>query len=194
MNRTPVPRLVALATLLASAQALAQTCPAGNPLVAPDSRYTRSEPVAGQRVVTDTATGLIWKECVEGRTGAGCVGDASATMTWASALAAARSSTWAGYGDWRLPNINELSSLVESGCHSPSINSSYFPNTSTNAIHWSSTTYGPNASFARAAGFGDGAHGAINKTANVELRLVRGGQWLDAFDAALLFADGFEGD
>lgn len=194
MNRMPAFLLLAFATLFAGTQALAQTCPDGNLRVAPDSRYTRSEPVAGERLVTDTVTGLVWKECVEGRTGAGCGGGWSAAMNWAGALAAAGSSTWAGYNDWRLPNINELYSLVETGCHSPGINTSHFPDTSTNVIYWSSSTHAADASLARGVHFDFGLLGTLNKSANAEVRLLRGGQWLDAFDAARLFADGFEGD
>ena len=194
MNRTPAFLLLAFATLFAGTQALAQTCPGGNPRVAPDSRYARSEPVAGERVVIDTATGLVWKECVEGRSGAGCGDGWSAAMNWANALVAASNSTWGGYDDWRLPNINELYSLVETGCQSPGINTSHFPDTSKNGIYWSSSSHAADASLARGVNFEFGLLNTLNKSANAEVRLVRGGQWLDAFDAVVLFADGFVGD
>jgi len=182
-----------LATRFADTRALAQTCPAGNPRVAPDSRYTRVEPVTGQRVVTDTATGLVWKECNEGQTDAGCGGGSINYMIWASAVAAARNSTWAGYDDWRLPNINELHSLVETGCHDPGINTSYFPNSDWD-FHWSSTTFRTNASVAWSVRFNYSYLGADSKSNNGAVRLVRGGQWLDSFDADQLFTDGFDGD
>ena len=193
MNPTSALLLSVVAAILAGSQALAQTCQEGNPRVAPDSRYARSEPVPGERVVTDTLTGLVWKECVEGRTGAGCGTGWGAVMTWASALATAEDSHWAGYSDWRLPNINELSSLVETGCHSPSINTGLFPRITVDSVVWSSTTHPLNAPIARAINFELGLHGSIDKNGHYEVRLVRGGQGLDAFDAAILFADGFEG-
>jgi len=189
MIRTLAFRLLAIAPLFAGTQAIAQTCPAGNPRVAPDSRYTRAEPVSGQRVVTDTATGLVWKECAEGQTGPGCGGGTTSIMDWKSALATARNSTWAGYNDWRLPNVNELLSLAETGCYSPGINTNYFPNTG-NSLYWSSTGF----SLADAYQSAGGSVVPIPKGAQVPVRLVRGGQWLDSFDAVLLFADGFEGN
>ena len=182
MNRTLASLFLALGTLFAGTQALAQICPAGHARVAPDSRYTRAEPVTGERVVTDTVTGLMWKECAEGQTDAGCGGGAMSSMTWSDALAAARSSTWAGYEDWRMPNIIELRSLVETGCHSPSINTNYFPNTWAGA-YWSSTSYRI-ATYARGVLFQYGDLFANTKTNGDPVRLVRGGQGLDSFDAA----------
>ena len=52
------------------------------------------------------------------------------------ALAHAEASTFAGHNDWRLPNVNELSSLVEDCTFSPAINTNRFPNTP-NSAFWS---------------------------------------------------------
>ena len=45
--------------------------------------------------------------------------DSGSGMDWEDALAYAESSTFAGYDDWRLPNIKELQSIVDY-THSPS--------------------------------------------------------------------------
>jgi hypothetical protein len=131
-----------LALWAPSMSAVAQTCPSGTPRVAPDSRYSITEPVAGQQVVTDLATGLMWKRCSEGQSGATCATGSATTHTWSAALGLANAATHAGFSDWRLPNAAELYSLVENGCRQPSINTTVFPATATNA-YWTSTTYAP---------------------------------------------------
>ena len=147
-----------------------QTCPAGNPRVAPDSRYT----VHGDGTVTDLRTGLVWKQCSEGQTGAACTGAVS-TMTWANALNAAENNVFAGFGDWRLPNAKELGSLVETGCYNPVINAARFPNTLT-AGYWTSSSYVDNASFAWVVYFYNGYVDYNVKSDYYAVRLVRGGQ------------------
>ncbi len=70
-------------------------------------------------VVTDTLTGLIWLE------DANCFG----TKTWVLALADANDlnsgecnlTDGSVQGDWRLPNINELSSLIHWGYDNPAV-------------------------------------------------------------------------
>ena len=51
-------------------------------------------------VVTDSATGLMWQKSY------------ATDKTWQQALNYCENSTYAGYSDWRLPNKNELASLV----------------------------------------------------------------------------------
>jgi hypothetical protein len=177
--------LVALLLLAVATPAASQTCPVNNPRVAPDSRYTVSEPAMGQRVVQDLRTGLMWKQCVQGRSGASCTTGTAATHTWTQALVVASDENFAGHDDWRLPSINELRSLVESGCHSPAINSMVFPATASSII-WSSTT--PRAlSFAWIVSFDFGILVTEGKTTPRQVRLVRGGQQLDSFNSGLDF-------
>jgi hypothetical protein len=97
------------------------------------ARFTTAEPVAGQVVVTDNATGLMW---VSNGTSTGCY--SGGTRTWAQAISFAEGLTFAGYSDWRLPNIRELQSIVDYGRTNPPINPTYFPNTA--SYYWSSTT------------------------------------------------------
>lgn len=182
-------RLLPCLLLAAAAAPLAaQTCPAGNPRVALDARYDLS--VAD--VVTDTVTGLMWKRCPEGRSGAVCATGSITIMSWSNALNAAdaaNTASHAGYNDWRLPNSIELESLVETGCLNPAINTNAFPQNGTNA-YWSSTTFAPGASNAMFVAFSGGALSAAGKNSSSAVRLVRGGQWLDPLD--IIFADGFE--
>jgi len=61
--------------------------------------------------------------------GADCATGTLQTLTWPAALAGAVADTSSGYTDWRLPNKNELISLVDYACTSPAINDSVFPAT-----------------------------------------------------------------
>lgn len=97
--------------------------------------------------VTHNKTKLMWKTCPEGQTMHSnahvCVGGA-ATYTWTEALQIPESLNisggFASYTDWRLPNIKELSSIIEWACSST--NYDVFPGVAGSRFHWSST---PNA-------------------------------------------------
>jgi hypothetical protein len=86
--------------------------------------------------ISDPKTGLIWKKCSEGQhwlsTNNSCEGTV-ATYTWRLALQqteTVNNGNNLGQTDWRVPNIKELSSIVERRCSDPSLNPSVFPSTS----------------------------------------------------------------
>lgn len=159
-----------LAILVLVTSAMAQNCPPQNPRVAPDSRYLDH----ADGTVTDQQTGLMWKRCSEGQSGTDCSGTVG-VQGWQSALATAANSSFAGHVDWRLPSAKELSSLVESGCYSPAINTTIFPNTSS-SWYWTSTTNAFSPSVAWVVGFVDGDTNSVNgKTGPYGVRLVRQG-------------------
>lgn len=167
-----------LLLLLSAMPAAAQTCPSNVPRVAPDSRYDISEPDAaghpGELVVRDVRTGLVWKRCLEGRSGTACENGAASTLDWGGALGAAGAATWAGYDDWRLPNYAELTSLLETGCYAPAVNGVAFPSTMPDG-HWSASGYVQQANLGWAINFYRGDTGADFRTASKYVRLVRGG-------------------
>lgn len=88
----------------------------------------------GDGTIFDHATGLHWmKE------------DSGKDHNWEEALAYAEGLTFAGHGDWRLPTIKELQSIVDytrspATTGTAAIDTTFFPNTSTNTYYWSSTT------------------------------------------------------
>lgn len=169
------PALVLIAALLMGSDispAVAQTCPPGNPRVAPDNRYTDH----GDGTVTDLQTGLMWKRCSEGQSGTNCGDSAPSLLTWQAALTTAANSSFAGYSDWRLPSVKELHSLLETGCHSPSINSVRFPNMPPE-FFWTSTTT-VDRSLVFVVDFKDGFVSSEVKagSGNAGTRLVRAGQ------------------
>lgn len=161
---------------------LAQVCPPGIPRVAPNARYTVSEPVVGDFVVTDVQTGLMWKRCSEGLSGANCTTGSAVSILWSPALALANGSTHGGFSDWRMPNREELRSLVETGCYGPSINSSIFPGTMSDN-YWTSTSYPTVLRQVWMVDFNLGGIFDSFKTNSRRVRLVRGGQWLERFSA-----------
>ena len=121
-----------LTLLLWAGNAHAAPCQNNIPASNPDSVYVDH----GNGTVTDRRTGLMWKQCAEGLSGATCQTGSAQSFTWANALAHAEASTFANYTDWRLPNVKELSSLVEDCRAGPAINTNRFPNTPT-AHFWS---------------------------------------------------------
>jgi len=130
----------------------------------------------GDGTITDNCTGLMWKRCSEGMTynvvtGA-CDGSAT-TYTWENALTQCEGLIFAGYSDWRLPNIKELMSIVDYQNYNPSINTTYFP-ANGNGNYWSATTYVYNTSYAWRVYFGYASVDGSNKTYGNYVRCVRG--------------------
>lgn len=166
----------------APATGVAAYCRNGIPANNPSASYLDH----GDGTISDRRAGLMWKTCLEGRSGNDCAGGATQTMNWANALAAAQASTFAGHDDWRLPNIKELRGLVEECRSAPAINTERFPNTPSGAV-WSAT---PDASSfttsdARIVSFADGGSMNLPRQSLVPgVRLVR--------YADLIFRDGFE--
>jgi hypothetical protein len=179
-------RLTALLVLLAVAWPARAACTAGNP----NGNMVETTPTGAfvdnaNRSVTHALTGLMWKQCAEGLSGAGCATGTATTMTWANALATATSANaanFAGYNDWRLPNKKELLSIVEFCGYSPAINQTIFPNTPASNF-WSGSSYVPLPMDAWVVDFGYVITFANHKKDNSYARLVRGGQSFDTFDA-----------
>ena len=65
----------------------------------------------GDGTVTDKATGLMWMKIDSGKLQAGKNKDGK--LNWQEALDWAENLEYAGYSDWRLPNVKELQSIVD---------------------------------------------------------------------------------
>lgn len=184
MRRTICAALAILALLVAVGPTHA-TCTAANPSAnVVETTPTSAFVVNANATVTHNLTGLMWKQCPEGRSGADCLTGGSNTMNWANALAAANTANaaqFAGYNDWRLPNKKELDSIVEFCGYSPAINRTVFPNTPALPF-WSASSYFSDFNRAWFVIFVNGADGANNKGDPFAVRLVRGGQPDDSFD------------
>jgi hypothetical protein len=144
--------------------------------------------------VTDTVTGLMWDKCSWGQTytvatnSCSAVGDATG-HTWAAALGLAVTANALNLGvghrsrtDWRIPNAQELESLVKIDTHNPAIDATVFPNTRL-SNYWTSTTYSATPAHALQMHFGAGSTNAIHKASAYYVRLVRSGQAFASFDS-----------
>lgn len=96
------------------------------------------------------------------------------TKSWRAAVDYCRTLTLGGNSDWRLPNVNELKSIVDRSRHNPAIVQE-FVNTDSNQ-YWSSTTYDSNKALAWIVIFSDGKEAGGRKSYNKRVRCVRGGQ------------------
>jgi len=94
----------------------------------PNPRFTDY----GNGTITDNLTGLMWTK------------DANLTgrhITWQQALDYVKTLNTGGHTDWRLPNVNELYSLVDYSQYSPALPlGNPFTNVQLTDYYWSSTT------------------------------------------------------
>ena len=117
----------------------------------PGTRFTDNS----DGTVTDHLTGLIWLK------NAGCFSPSN----WATALTNANQlangqcglTDGSAAGQWRMPNVNELESLVDVSQSIPAVSSGNpFTNINTTNAYWSSTTYTALTTNAMAIRFTDG--------------------------------------
>ena len=107
------------------------------PVAASAQPYTIS---ADGSEVTDQKTRLIWRRCIEGMNwdGATCAGVASKFNHEAASELAAALAKGTGI-NWRLPNINELSSIADRSDSNPVFDPTAFPTTPLSSSFWSAT-------------------------------------------------------
>lgn len=128
----------------------------------------------GSTVIHET-TGLEWHRCLVGQTPdrpedlLGCDGTA-AEMTWQQALQYAHEQG----GNWRVPTVTELLSIVEECRVFTAINREVFPDAETNYT-WTSTpmTESVGSEFAWVVPFGNAWTIGRTKTSTQPVRLVR---------------------
>ena len=95
----------------------------------------------GNVVVTDSTNGLMWQKTVSGD-----------TFFWQDTLGHCKNLTYAGYSDWRLPNKNELQTLLNHDKTGAPY--SDFPDISTTKAYWTSTTWASSPNIAWVVDFG----------------------------------------
>ncbi|MCC6766968.1 MAG: DUF1566 domain-containing protein [Deltaproteobacteria bacterium] len=141
----------------------------------------------GDGTITDDRTGLMWEKLSDD----GSLHDKDNYYTWTNAFAVKIAGLnagggFAGHTDWRLPNVNELQSLVSYGAVNPSVSAAF--NTACapactvttcsctqSNFYWSATTYQDSPSLAWLVFFFDGDVYADGKPDNYYVRGVRGG-------------------
>lgn len=137
----------------------------------PNFRYT-VDTLAGDNVVTDNQTRLMWKQCSEGLTDSACSTGSATSHTWLQALDLANVEDFAGFTDWRIPNQKELRTIVARNCHSPSINETAFPNT-LSSVYWTSSPVAVSNTRSWVASFNDGSESSNWRGIEGPVHLVR---------------------
>ncbi len=131
-----------------------------------------------KKVVSDDVSKLMWQDDEKVKT---------VKKTWIDAINYCESTlnteNFAGYNDWRLPNINELASIIDYSKNKidmPAINTDVFENTAI-GNYWSSTSFASDTQYAWYVHFSShynlgGNTGYIKKNSLYYVRCVRSGQ------------------
>lgn len=114
----------------------------------------------GDGTVTDLETGLMWQQDT-----------APGTYTWGQALSYCENLKLGGYKDWRLPNRNELQSIIDYSKFTPSIDAVF---NAESTYYWTSTTYDNVETYACVVSFNDDGIISYNgKSYGSSVRAVR---------------------
>jgi len=149
----------------------------------------------GNGTISDLNTGLMWEK----KSNDGSLHDVNKTFVWSSPITdtvwdwidavnteVANGIGFAGFNDWRLPNVRELLSIIDYGRLNPSVDPAFNNHVSpgctvltcsaiTPVPYWSSTTVATNDVDAWTVEFGAGHVVAFLKSASNAVRAVRGG-------------------
>ena len=119
-------------------------------------------------VVTDNTTKLEWQDDYSNNGG-----DIKKSI-WIDAIDYCENLSLDSKNDWRLPNLNELKSLIDRTKYAPAIVSG-FANVSS-SYYWSATSDESNKNDAWLVFFSDGFVGNNDKNLSSDVRCVRAGE------------------
>ena len=140
----------------------------------------------GDGTITDRATGLTWEKLSDD----GSIHDKDNVYTWTNAfnkVTNLNTLVFAGNSDWRLPNQDELQSLVKRANTDPAVDAVFNTDCAANCSvttcsctqslsYWSSTSLAASPNFAWLVEFFFGVGNLDVKSGNGYVRAVRGGQ------------------
>lgn len=143
--------------------------------VAVQPSYTVLNPVGISSVTVDNVTGLMW--VTNPMTDAGFNGKHNWESALTSCTVTLNGMAYAGYTDWRLPNMRELLSIGDYGkTTAPCVDATYFPGTFSD-YYWTSTTKVSDTLYARYVTFSSCSGNVGLKTNSAYVRCVRGGPY-----------------
>jgi hypothetical protein len=120
--------------------------------------------------VLDRETGLVWEQSPD-----------TSTENWGNASYHCLNLAKGGKKGWRLPTVDELTSLVDPTQSNPALPAGHPFSDVQSSDYWSATTAASYEIFARAVGFHDGGVDAGDKSVGAYYTwCVRGGKGLDA--------------
>jgi len=122
-------------------------------------KHTDKEPNKDP-VWVDQTTNLMWQ-----------VDNPEETMNWEEAIEYCKNLTYAGYNDWRLPSIKELTSIIDYSKHLPACKIEEIKSSS----YWSASIYASSSDYAWRVDFYDGNVSGYSKSDSYFVRAVRGG-------------------
>lgn len=129
----------------------------------------------GYRLALDRNTGLMWE--VKSPT-PGEVNFCDDVYSWEDAqkvyLAQLNKAKYGGFSDWRMPNKDELRSILNYGLSNPAVDRWYFPHCKIE-FYWTRNTYEMDPVCGWVLFFGLGSATACGKTIRQFVRAVRGG-------------------
>jgi hypothetical protein len=177
--------LVVLTMAFAAATARAQTV-ANGPYYAPPA-WDQTLPAAtrfivlsnmGSNAVLDRETGLVWEKSPLSPSGA-----ETGLRDWLSAQDSCNRKTVGNRKGWRLPTLQELTSLVDgdpANTSSPRLPPGHPFTIVPSFLYWSATAGAKNTSSAWVVTFIDGGMASVDRSLSFFVWCVRGGQGVDA--------------
>ena len=114
----------------------------------------------GDGTVLETRTGLVWQQQ-----------DDETTRIWRQAREYCTELELAGFTDWRLPEREELGTIVDLANFNPAVNLGFFPSTKPEP-YWTSTQVEEYAGYSWYVHFGDGSEHYGSRTSVYLARCV----------------------
>jgi hypothetical protein len=124
----------------------------------------RFVPVMGGAAVLDKETGLVWEQSPQ-----------TTTHQWSSARLECTSRTVSGRSGWRLPSVNELTSLIDTTNTTPVLPTGHPFSNVMSSRYWSATTSADLPTLAWNGNFDDGEVASYLKASFLFVWCVRGG-------------------
>jgi hypothetical protein len=140
-------------------------------------RYSRTQPIPGEAVVSDALSQLMWTGCPLGLSGGNCQNGSRQSLRVAAQTTACDNLNWAGFSDWVRPDGLLTNSILDRRREQPTLDETLFPWITSNGAGGlalgvtTSNGYGPELQLAS----GDITFTNSARTASLCVRSIDGG-------------------